>query len=531
MRPGQAEPERDSALYQQAPCGLLLTDVNGTILRVNATFCRWVGYEAEELLGKRLSSLFTMGGRLFHQTHWIPLLQIQGSIAEVKLDVLHRRGHTVPMLFNAQARTQDGESQHEIGTMVVNDRHAYERELLIARKKAEQALAAQREAQTALERSRDALALADRRKDEFLATLAHELRNPLSPIRNALDLIRTTAADRNRHSHLWSIVDRQVRVLSHLVDDLLDISRIAGGKVPLRKETMLVADALQQAIEAAEPIILAGQHRLSVTQSEAGIAVHADPVRLQQIVSNLLTNAAKYTPPGGRIEIRTERDGDTVQIMVSDSGVGIPAQHLETVFEMFSQLTPARERSQGGLGIGLALVRGLVHLHGGTIKAHSAGEGQGSQFIVRLPLATTSPLLGSPALVPAESTMLAMAQRTRLVLVDDNEDALESLALLLESVGCEVHTAADGPSGLKLILSVQPDAVLLDIGLPGMSGYEVARGVRQRENEKRTLLIALSGWGQEQDKQAAMQAGFDFHLTKPIDFAALTALLAAGIGG
>ncbi|MBY4897040.1 ATP-binding protein [Cupriavidus sp. AU9028] len=528
MQPGHAEPERDSALYEQAPCGLLVTDVNGTILRINATFCRWVGYEAGELLGKRLSTLLTMGGRLFHQTHWVPLLQIQGSIAEVKLDVLHRQGHTVPMLFNAQVRKQGDEVRHEIGTMVVNDRHAYERELLIARKKAEQALAAQREAQTELERSRDALALADRRKDEFLATLAHELRNPLSPIRNALDLIRTAGADPERQSRLWSIVDRQARVLSHLVDDLLDISRIAGGKVPLRKQTLLVADALQQAIEAAEPIILAAQHRLSVTPPEADMAVQADPVRLQQIVSNLLTNAAKYTPPGGHIDIRAERDGDAVQITVSDTGVGIPAQHLETVFEMFSQLTPALERSQGGLGIGLALVRGLVHLHGGTIEARSAGEGLGSQFIVRLPLTTASPRPDPAASLPAEAPAPASERRSRVVLVDDNEDALESLALLLESVGWEVHAATDGTSGLELILSVQPDAVLLDIGLPGMSGYDVARGVRQREKEKRTLLIALSGWGQEQDKQAAALAGFDHHLTKPVDFAALSALLTAG---
>lgn len=516
------EAGHDSDLYEHAACGLLLTDATGAILRANATFCQWIGYQAGDLLGRRLSQLFTMGGRIFHQTHWVPLLQMQGSIAEVKLDVLHRDGHTVPMLFNAMLRRRGDRIEHDVAALVVNDRHAYERELLIARKKAEQALAAQRETQQALERSRDALALADRRKDEFLATLAHELRNPLSPIRNALEVMRLQGVDAERQSRLLGIVDRQTRVLTRLVDDLLDISRIAGGKVQLRKETVLVTDALRHAIEASEPIVAAGSHQLTVTFPDTPIAVHADPVRLQQIVMNLVTNAAKYTPAGGKIHVAAERDGDAVRISVSDSGVGIAPQHLETVFEMFSQLAPALERSQGGLGIGLALVRGLVHLHGGTIEAHSAGEGLGSQFVVRLPIADAPSVAAH-----AEDTpdIGRRKQGARIVLVDDNEDSVESLAMLLDSVGCDVHTATDGISGLELALSIQPDAVLLDIGLPGMSGYDVAREIRRRETSRRTVLIAVSGWGQDEDKRAAVAAGFDHHLTKPVEFGALTALL------
>lgn len=527
MLPAHAPSDRDTELYEHAPCGLLLTDASGAILRVNTTFCQWVGYDAGELVGKRLSALFTVGGRIFHQTHWVPLLQMQGSIAEVKLDVLHRDGHAVPMLFNALLRQRGEHIEHEVAAMVVNDRHAYERELLIARRKAEQALAAQRDAQVELERSRDALAIADRRKDEFLATLAHELRNPLSPIRNALDVMRLPGVDSQRQSRLFDIIDRQTRVLSHLVDDLLDVSRIAGGKVQLRKETVLVADALRHAIEAAEPMMAAARHRLTVTLPDTPIAVHADPVRLHQIVLNLLTNAAKYTPAGGQVDIRAERDGETVVIAVSDSGVGIAPEHLETVFEMFSQLTPALERSGGGLGIGLALVRGLVHLHGGTIEARSEGEGLGSQFIVRLPIAAALQPTGLPSAMPVPEQQAQGCPR--ILLVDDNEDIVNSLAMLLESAGCEVHTATDGISGLELALSVQPDAVLLDIGLPGMSGYDVARRIREREQGGHMLLIAVSGWGQEQDKQAAVQAGFDQHLTKPVDFAALVALL-GGVG-
>lgn len=523
MSPSDSPPACDIDLYEHAPCGLLLTDASGAILRVNATFCQWTGYQADELLGKRFSMLFTMGGRIFHQTHWVPLLQMQGSIAEVKLDVLHRDGQSVPMLFNALLRRRGEVVEHEVAAMVVNDRHAYEHELLIARRRAEQALAAQQAAQRELERSRDALEVADRRKDEFLATLAHELRNPLSAICNARDALRLPGMGPERQSRLFDIVDRQTRVLSRLVDDLLDISRIAGGKVHLRRQTVLMEEALRHAIEAAQPMISAAGHRLTLVVSPIPVAVNADPVRLQQIVLNLLTNAVKYTPPGGQIDVRVEPDGEMARISVSDSGVGIPPDQLDSVFELFSQLTPALERSQQGLGIGLALVRGLVHLHGGTIEAQSEGEGRGSQFIVRLPMTTvqavSTGLHGMPQIERhAEGSL-------RLVLIDDNEDGLESLAMLLQSAGCDVHTATDGHSGLKLALSVRPDAVLLDIGLPDMSGYDVARHIRQHETSTRMLLIAVSGWGQQEDKRAAYEAGFDQHITKPVDFKELISLL------
>jgi PAS domain S-box-containing protein len=511
-------------LFQHAPCGLLVTGADGMIRRVNATFCSWTGYSEEELVGvRRVSELLTMGGRVFHQTHWAPLLQIQGSAAEVKLDLVHRAGHTVPMLFNAIRRHRGGVVWHELAVMVVNDRHKYEQELLLARKNAEASLALKRETQTALEKSRDQLAVADRRKDEFLATLAHELRNPLAPMRNALELLRLKDYEDERLKQLHRIVDRQVSHMTHLVDDLLEVSRITQGKLELRRQQLDLANALHDAVESVRPLMQAASHELTITLPAEPIMLDADPVRISQIVLNLLNNAAKYTPPGGKIQLSARREASHAMIVVKDSGIGIPAESLANVFDMFSQLAPAKERAQGGLGIGLALVRGLVELHGGTIAAMSAGPGQGSEFAVSLPVSETESLAPVEVKVVRESA--ARGPALRIIVVDDNKDAADSLAMLLEFDGHHVLTANDGLAGLDLALDVVPDVLVLDIGLPQLSGYEVARRIRQDPRSSNVILVAVSGWGQEKDKADATAAGFDHHLTKPVDFDRLQTIL------
>jgi len=638
-------------LFEQAASGLLLTSTDGTILRANATFCRWIGQDAADLIGqRRVQELFTMGGRVFYQTHWSPLLQIQGSVAEVKLDMVHRDGGHVPMLLNAIRRQHGGTTYHELAVIVVRDRHKYENELVQARKNAEAALAAQHEAQKSLQETADVLGLAmhggqmgawsrdlatnqvwwssqletlmglpaggfagtesdffdfvhhedlskvseaveqavtlgtdysvefrfrhaggqwrwmegrgravynaqgipvslyglgiditdrkhsedqwqeiserlaqaDRRKDEFLATLAHELRNPLAPMRNVLELLKLQTLDAAQLRWTREVLERQLQHLTHLVDDLLEVSRITQGKLELRRQRVDLAHAVQGALEAAAPLVQAASHELSVDLPDQPIMLDADPTRLTQIILNLLNNATKYTPPGGRIWLSVRQVDEHATVTVRDSGLGIPREHLATIFEMFSQLTPALERSQGGLGIGLALVRGLVELHGGTVSAHSDGPGQGSEFRVTLPLLAPS----SHAVVTQVDTPDKGILRTRRILVvDDNEDAAESLEMLLSLHGHQVRSAGDGMAALRLAGEFLPELTLLDIGLPKLNGYEVARLIRQQPWGAHMLLVAVTGWGQAQDKQAADEAGFDRHLTKPVDPQELMSIL------
>ncbi|WP_144142034.1 PAS domain S-box protein [Paraburkholderia sp. BCC1884] len=751
------------ALFEHAACGLLVADTDGRILRVNATFCGWLGYASAELAGtRRLQDLLSTGGKVFYQTHWAPLLQMQGSVAEVKLNMMHRDGHMVPMLLNAVRRRHGDTSYLEVAVLIVADRHKYEQELLLARRNAEASVAAHQLAQRELQESRDVLSLAmrgarmgawshepksgkfwwsrelealagyaegrfantprgffelihpgdllalneavdhavqsgddyvaefrfmhasgdwcwmegrgratydrhgepttiyglglditerkeaqtvllrqaaifehlsdaivitdlrgnvtdfngggermlgyrmreilgspvatflppedalrirrealaalaadgtwrselpfvrrdgsrgvcetvvkplanargdiygavsinrditerkraeqqlkrlnlelskaDRRKDEFLATLAHELRNPLAPMRNVLEILRMKEFSDPQLSWSRDVFDRQLQHMTHLVDDLLEVSRITQGKLELRKQRLELARAMQSAMEAARSTVQASSHHLSVTLPREALYLDADPTRLSQMILNLLNNAAKYTPPGGNISLTAERENGEAVIVVRDSGIGIPREHLNSVFEMFSQLAPALDRSQGGLGIGLALVRGLAELHGGSVAAFSGGPGTGSEFVIRLPLSKHSA-------APADRALpeVPHARGLRIVVVDDNADAADSLAMVLELEGHEVRTAGDGLAGLELIASFAPQAVILDIGLPLLNGYEVARRIRRGGHDTGILLIAVTGWGQQQDKQTAIAAGFDHHFTKPVD--------------
>ncbi len=364
---------------------------------------------------------------------------------------------------------------------------------------------------------------ADRRKDEFLAMLGHELRNPLAPIRNAAQVIRLLSPSDPNVRRSTEVIERQVEHMSRLVEDLLDVSRITRGKITLQKEPVELAAVLARAVETARPLIDARRHRLTVTLPSTVLRVNADPTRLAQVVANLLTNAAKYTEEGGHITLGVESDADTATIRVRDTGVGIPREMLSRVFELFTQVERSLARSEGGLGIGLTLVKNLVELHGGTVEAHSDGPGRGSEFVVRLPV------LSLPHAANAgegERTRSLAVPSRRILVVDDNVDAAQSLAMLLQVSGHEVRTAHDGPTALQLAQTWPPQAVLLDIGLPRMDGYEVARRLRQQPAMENALLVALTGYGQEEDRRRALEAGFNAHLVKPADADELRHLLA-----
>jgi PAS domain S-box-containing protein len=514
-------PDADT-LYQHAPCGLLLTDGAGLILRANATLCRWLGYSASALVGKvRIQDRLPVGARLFHQTHCLPLLQVQGSVAQWQIELRDSAGQRVPVLVNIVRRVVDGEVFDEWALFAVNERRSYEHELLAARKSAEQALEAQLEAETQLRALNAALSDANRRKDEFLATLSHELRNPLAPMRSAIEVLKLEHGAGSEKRPLLDVFDRQLHHLTHLVDDLMEVSRITQGRMELRREPVLLADIVRGAAEDVGAMMRDAGHTLNVTMDAAGAVVEADPTRLFQVVVNLLTNACKYTPNGGIIDLALRVEGQEAVIAVRDNGIGIPAHALATVFDMFSQLEPALDRSQGGLGIGLALVRGILALHGGSIGAESAGEGRGSTFTARLPLARVQAT--AAAIGAAPDTV----EPASVLVVDDNVDAAETLQMFLELSGCRARVAHSATEALDVLDRFQPQVALFDIGLPDINGYELARRVRQRPGGAELLLIAATGWGQEADKQLAFDAGFDHHLTKPIDFDKLRALLAA----
>ena len=365
---------------------------------------------------------------------------------------------------------------------------------------------------------------ADRRKDEFLATLAHELRNPLAPIRSGLQVIRMAGAD-GTIEQARSMMERQLLHMTRLVDDLLDVSRLTTGKLELRKERIELRDVIAAALETSRPVIEQQGHELGVVVPDEPIFVDGDPIRLAQVVSNLLTNAAKYTHRGGNIRVsvaRRRRHGGADGGRRRDRH---PAGHLlETVFGMFTQVDRALEKTTGGLGIGLSLVKGLVEMHGGTIEAISQGPGTGSEFAVRLPVANSA-VSEEPPSDPGADRVRATHSR-RILIVDDNVDAADALCLLLEMMGNEVRTAYDGESGIEAARAFQPGVMLCDIGMPKMNGYDVARAVCAEAWRKNTLLVALTGWGQEDDRRKSSDAGFDHHLTKPVDAAALMEILA-----
>ncbi len=365
---------------------------------------------------------------------------------------------------------------------------------------------------------------ADRCKDEFLATLAHELRNPLAPIRNALQIMNLTS-EPAAHQNARKIIDRQLQQMVHLIDDLMDVSRISQGKVELRKQQIDVASVVQAAIETSRPLFEAGKHEINVQLPQPGLfMIDADEVRLTQIIANLLNNAAKYTPECGHIEVDVKREGNDALISVQDSGIGIPAEMLPRVFDMFAQVDRTFERAQGGLGIGLALVKRLVEMHGGSVQATSEGQGKGSRFLVRIPLLTNA----VEPIVPEDVRPLDVESTSeiRVLVVEDNKDSAASLTQVLTLLGHQTQMAHDGAEAVRVAESFRPHVTLMDIGLPLLNGHEAGLRIRQQPWSKNMLLIALSGWGQKIDRQKSNQAGFDHHFVKPVDMKVLAQLLA-----
>jgi PAS domain S-box-containing protein len=366
------------------------------------------------------------------------------------------------------------------------------------------------------------------KKDEFLATLAHELRNPLAPISNAIELLEQGGGSEADVRWCSGVIHRQVQVMARLLEDLLDISRIARVRLELRKQRLELASVLEAALDTSRPLIEAGGHRLEIDLPPGPIHLYADPIRLAQVFANLLNNAAKYTPPGGNIRVSAQRRGTDVIVEVEDDGIGITPEMLPEVFEIFSQARPASLASQDGLGIGLSLVKGLVELHGGSVEAESEGPGRGSVFRVCLPGLPES-TLDEPS-PDGDAGAASLPIQRRILVADDNYDSADSLARLLSSAGNEVRTAYDGQQCLEVAAEFHPDVILLDIGMPRMDGYEVCRRIRREDWGQGILMIAVTGWGQEQDRRRTVAAGFDVHLVKPVRPARLFELLAEQSG-
>jgi signal transduction histidine kinase/ActR/RegA family two-component response regulator len=371
------------------------------------------------------------------------------------------------------------------------------------------------------------LRVADRRKDEFLATLAHELRNPLAPIRHSLKLLDVPGLDEPKRQWSSKVIARQVHRMALLLDDLLDVSQITRNRLELKLESVDLASLIASAIETANPLIEEKQHTFQVDLPTAPIAIEVDALRVSQAVANLLTNAAKYTNPGGHISLSITAEPTGLTMTVKDDGIGFEAASLPAMFEMFTQVASPEQRERG-LGIGLALVKGLIALHGGTVRARSAGMGHGSEFTICLPGSIIVGGRAKRALDPADLAV-ANGARCKVLVVDDNRDSADALALVLESDGYAVTTGYSGTEALALAAQGHPDAVILDIGMPDLTGYEVARRLRQEALGRRVLLVAMTGWGQAKDKERATAAGFDRHFTKPLDAGELQRLLAAFI--
>ncbi len=432
----------------------------------------------------------------------------------------------VPVLVLARADFSRLDELRAVPGVVLLERPVQIRSMVSAVQAALRGRWRQYELRDQLERTRAAnreLQHQARAKDDFLATLSHELRNPLSALTTAVHLLDRGNLDAKAELMARQIVKRQTNLMGRLLDDLLDVSRITRGKLEIRKAPIEVSTIIESAIEAVQPWLNRKGHAFSVNVPDRDVIIEADAVRLAQVLANLLTNAAKYTEPQGRIELSMQcRDG-MVEFRVRDNGIGIPPENQAEIFKMFAQLSPAIERSEGGLGIGLALAKGLVDLHGGSIGVISEGPGRGSEFTVRIPIAQAAAQSANSA---GDGANEGVAGKRDLIVADDNPDALHSLAMLLEMEGHSVRVAPDGMAALHLAQQKIPDLMLLDIGMPGLNGYEVAGKVRELKGGEAILLIALTGWGQPADRTRALEAGFDHHLTKPVDYQQLAGLLA-----
>ncbi len=491
-----------AAIVDSSDDAIVSKTLEGRILSWNRGATRIFGYQPEEVIGKPITIIIP------------PELHPQEQQILEKL----RRGERIDH-FDTVRVAKDGR-RIAISLTVSPVRSADG--TVIAASKIARDVTERKLAEEKLRASEEALRLADRRKDEFLALLAHELRNPLAPIRYALAANRKPGRTPEQRRQGDEIIERQVAHMSRLLDDLLDISRITRGTLELKRARAELTSVIGAAIETARPMLDEKQHTLVLDLPTQPLQLEADAMRLAQVFSNLLINAAKYTDPGGRIQLRAVRERSDVVVSVSDNGIGIPAELLPRVFNMFFQSHSALARAEGGLGVGLSLVQGLVRLHGGSVEARSDGSGRGSEFVVRLPLGIARP---ETAEVAAEAEPLTADAGLKILVVDDNRDAADTCAMLLEASGHHVQTAYTGRQALELARAFRPHALLLDISLPDVDGYSLAEQVRAMPWGRGAVLVAVTGWGQEQDRQRAVAAGFDQHLVKPISADTVETLL------
>jgi len=491
----EGESARLAAVVESSSDAIISKSMDGRITTWNRAAESMFGYRAEEAIG-----------------HPVQML-IPGDRQDEEMRTLESLSHGEPVpAFDTQRLTKD-KRLLDVSVSISPIRDRYGR--LIGASKIVRDITRERQDAAALRDNEAQLRLADRRKDEFLATLSHELRNPLAPIVSTAKLLSDPQLDARQLAWCSAVIQRQSHHLSRLLDDLLDVSRISRSRLELHKEIVSLGSIVATAVEAVGPALQARRHRLHVDVPVALPLLLADPVRLGQVVTNLLHNAAKFTDPGGEIRLHAEARGTDLVLVVSDNGVGLRAEDLVQVFDMFAQVRSALQRSVGGLGIGLAMTKGVVELHGGTITATSAGPGGGAEFRIVLPDALQiQPDNPRPSVT---DTGPRGPEIRRVLLADDNRDSADSMAMLISMNGHEVKTAYDGPSAVELAKAFLPDVAVLDIGMPGMNGYAVARTLRSLPQLAQLHLIALTGWGQDSDKQVASEAGFDIHLTKPAD--------------
>jgi PAS domain S-box-containing protein len=492
---------RFERIVSQAATGVVQVDPDGRIKVVNDKFCAMLGYDRAELLA------LTMRDITAPESMGVTRAALDkvgaGEAGVVVQKQYRRRDGSLMWASSSVSAVRSPVQQFEGIVAIVVD------------------ISKDREVEESLRKLASDLSEADQRKSEFLATLAHELRNPLAPISTGLAVLKLGGDNAAAVGKIRAMMERQVAQMVRLIDDLLDVARISGGKIDLQKAVVDIKTVLAAAIETSQPFIEHGAHTLLVRQPDEPLLLHADPTRIAQVLSNLLNNAAKYTPLGGNIEVVVQRAGADVTVSITDNGVGIAAESLSTIFLMFNQVRHNLHRAQGGLGVGLSLVRRLVEMHGGAVTAVSAGAGAGSTFTVRLPLARDNSSAPAP-----EAVFAAAARRQlRLLVADDNVDAAQSLASMFALQGHMTRVAHSGKQAIDMARDFSPEVAFLDIGMPEMNGYETARAMRTLAGMEGSVLVALTGWGNESDRILSKQAGFDHHLTKPADGATIDRLL------
>jgi PAS domain S-box-containing protein len=494
---------RLAAIVESSQDAIISKTLAGVIRTWNAGAERLLGYKAEEAVGRSIT------------------LIVPPELLDEERQILARLARGERIEHYETVRMAKGGRRINISLTIspIRDKQGS----IIGASKIARDVTERKQAEEALHRAVEALKDADRRKDEFLALLAHELRNPLAPLRNGLQVMRLAAGNADLVAKSRDMMDRQLSHMVRLIDDLLDISRIGSNKMELRRSRVLLADVVSSAIETARPVLEAAGQEMTVSLPPEPIHLDADLTRLAQVIGNLLNNSAKYTEPGGHIWLTAQREGEEVCVSVRDTGIGIPTSALRTIFDLFSQVDRPMERSAGGLGIGLALVKGLVEMHGGTVEAASPGQGQGSTFTVRLPVLEdrAEPLAGTPV----ERLQDSSGSKRRILVVDDNRDAAASMAMMLDLLGNEIRTANNGFEAVDLAEQFRPQVILMDIGMPQLNGYEATRRIREQPWGRAMTIIALTGWGQEVDRAQSKGAGCDGHLVKPVNLPDLEKLL------